>query len=388
MRRQGSPRAEKLWLAVTGFVLFVAFSSKQNAGAFFVPVVAALMAFDSPRKLSVWLSRMLVMGTGFMSAALLFSGWLILYSDWAQFLESCFVIPSGKLMPRLAQDFPENLLWPIIGKGHAVARSILLVLLFSSGLFAFRFRSRFRSEASSERRLLHAAVLAIGLVLYQNVYNLITNQSVENGYPFLGLICAFWLACLPKLLQGMKGFSLAFDKPLLRIALPAILVAVLAGRGLKVAYARRVHDVFKGADFSEHLKVEGFEALRWAKPSKFGGDDIKAGDVEGLVAYLKQRDQDFFVFPDFTFLYAALGKVSRQPVLFWWKGISYPTLYDQRLDERVVQSLRDGDVRIIVIEEPSWEAGRLDDFPLLKAFIHGEFADTRRFGALRVLEKR
>ena len=112
--------------------------------------------------------------------------------------------------------------------------------------------------------------------------------------------------------------------------------------------------------------------------------------MEALIAELEKRDQNFFVFPDFTFLYAVLGRPSPQPLLWFHWGITYAREYDRAVDERIVKALEHNNVELIVIEEKSWmdSSEQLQHFPILATKIRTEYEEVARHGIFRVLRER
>ena len=51
----------------------------------------------------------------------------------------------------------------------------------------------------------------------------------------------------------------------------------------------------------------------------------EAEDLEALVRFLTREGKPFFIYPDFTFLYGAVGVTPPQPLL-WFRQIGYASV--------------------------------------------------------------
>jgi hypothetical protein len=152
---------------------------------------------------------------------------------------------------------------------------------------------------------------------------------------------------------------------------------------------RDVHDVFQLARFDRLLDVDRTWPLRWGEPTRIHGMRVRGADLAALVAFLRERDEAFFVFPDFTILYALVGQEPPQPLLWFHRGLTYPEARDAALDRRIVAEIERRGVRTVVVERASWlgTKARLGDFPELRRLLDGRFTPVRRFGLFEVLER-
>ena len=260
-----------------------------------------------------------------------------------------------------------------------VARTALIVCA------ALAVTSLWRARRQPRRsRATHAAAwTALALYLYQNLFNFTSNNKPENAYAFAGVIAVCALASAP------RAWSPWRPSRWLHWILVATVLLPLFAWGLHSGWARRVHIVFRHSEFDGQLDADGWRQLRWGKPTRIGDVEVRVEDVNGVIGHLRRREGNFFVFPDFTFLYALLGRVSPQPVLWFHWRMTYPTLYDPELDQWIVRDLQRHDVRTIVLEESAWlGSDSLSQFPLLVRWIDEQFEDAARFGMFRVLERR
>jgi hypothetical protein len=326
-------------------------------------------------------------GAGLFGAAGLFAAWLWGCSDPASFYHHVFEIPAQLGAERFRRDAAELLRMLLTGAGPDFVR----LPLFATSAFAFAVLLRALLAPVTERSRLVAAALCVGLALAQNLFVFTTFNAYENGLPFVGLVFTLGTGLL---LTSRLGAPLATAITWLAFATTGYVV----WRGAELSMSRQVHDIFGGASFPHSLAIERLEGLRWAQPTRIRelddppgtGSDVTEQDLAALVSLLESRGANFLVFPDFTFLYGVVGRPSPQPLLFFHRGNTYSKQYEPALDERIVGSLRANDVAIVVLERVSWfgTQKRLNDFPLLKAFLADGFEKSREIGIFDVYERR
>ena len=162
-------------------------------------------------------------------------------------------------------------------------------------------------------------------------------------------------------------------------------------QGIRTAWTRSVHDIFRGAEFVDVTSIEGLERLKWGNPTEIYNVDFTSDDLTKVVNRLKSENRPFFVFPEYTILYGLLGVPSPQPLLWFHGGLTFPYEYDEPLDQWIVDSLVRADVELIVLQETCFFGAKLcsiTDFPLLKEFIRQNFALDEQCGGFKILRKR
>ena len=313
--------------------------------------------------------------------------WLLLYADPSQFLDAYLRYPSGNLIPRLLNDPARALSGPWIGSGNGLPR---LLSLSVAGLAVFHWiRSKSSIPAGIPPARMRSLVwLTLLLVFFQNVFLTVTYNHAENCYPFAGVL----LGMLMFFLQGLRS-SNARPESFVGKALPwlpILLLLLLIGRGTKVAWTRDAHDIFRSSVFTGEIDRPGWRSLQWARPHQVTPrSDIQIEDLNALIQDLEKRDDNFFVWPDSTFLYPLLRKPSPQPILFFWRGITSPRDPDGDLDQRIVTDLEKNQVRVVV-QELDWfgkggEIRSLGDLPLLRSWIAENFEEVATYGIYQVL---
>ena len=162
-------------------------------------------------------------------------------------------------------------------------------------------------------------------------------------------------------------------------------------QGIRSAWLRSVHDLFANAEFRDVTPIEGLERLKWGKPTLILDVDYTYEDLTKVVDRLKSEGKPFFVFPEFILLYGVVGTPSPQPLLWFHKGLTYPSEYDESLDRWMVDSLIAANVELVVLQETCFFGANMytmTDFPLLKDFINRQFVFDERFGAFKVWRKK
>lgn len=385
----GRPRGQSPWGPfLAGILLLLAFLSKQNVAGLFFPIPLLILFLDR-RSTPGWLRQSAFYLGGILLAAMAFGLWLYLYADPAQFRSSVFEYPAGMLLPRLMKNLWVTLLGPFLGVGKWPHRLVHLMGLILIMLW-LRWRSGRHADNGGDPIPALAVWILLSLILLTNLFHVVTNNSVENNQPFLGLILILdvWL-----LRQLLDRISL---RPVVRVWTSTVAILLLAalviGRAIKVDATRMVQDLFRGVVFEGHLGRPRWNDLTWARPFRIHGErEIPLEDVRDLLADLERRDQNFFTWPDFQIFYPILGKPDPQPLNFFWKGITYPSRYDETLDRRLLTDLKNNDVRVVVLQT-AWfsmhdQPRKLSDFRLVDAWIRTDFREVARYGIFRVLTR-
>lgn len=399
-RQAGNSRRNVL-LALSGVAAFASILGKQNAGTFMLPIYILVVAaaYLPDRRLA--LRRAGAFVAGLVGAAAVFLVWLAVASNFANFNHYVIGVASELGKKRLGA-FVRNgfgIAKPYFGRRAAPSVNAIVVgSLVVAVLALMVWRRSRRDPGTDSRRPLLAGVVCIYLVFFQHLFMNTTLNQQENAYPFLGLVLAIAAGLAINLIRsrrpeaGQPQVPAAVRKALIAVVWVVVMVAgVFAVRtGIEVGMSRKVHDVFRGDRFDRPLEVAGLEGLRWADPMRMRGFEMFAKDFVELVAYLRQRGENFFVFPDFTILYGVVGVPSPQPLLWFHERVTYPKEGDPKLDRWIVEDLKKNRVGIVVIEQVAWfnTGERLDAFPGLKAYIYGDFERLGQIGTFSIYQRR
>lgn len=364
-------KGERTLYLIAGLFAFMAVISKQNAGAFIVPVAAVLFWAASPRDFRQIVIDFVLYSLGWVAGLLAFGMWLFARSDFSLFMRHFIEIPANEVSAdRLSYSVVDWIKSIFVGSAPMVITIVSLISVLIA-IFYIILNLKMKSESNS---VLLPAIMSLSLFLYHNIFRITSNNQIENSLPFIGLIAATGLGLL---LRAKKFNSL-------RIIAAIIFVGISIWSlwlGANVAYSRQVHNIFQQSTFPHRLENQKLSALSWGEPTRIK-NRIPPGDINRILEYLKQSGENFFIFPDFTLFYGILDVPSPQPLVWFHPGLTYSRKYDSSLDNWLVADLQKNDVRIIIIEQESWfnTTERLADFPLLKTFIADHFEIEKQIG--------
>lgn len=397
-RQERASRGSAL-LAGCGVAAFASMLAKQNAGLFMLPVYLLLLAAAYLPDWRLALKRATAFAAGLAGAAGVFFAWLALASSPANFNRYVIGVASELGEKRLGTFVREGfgIVKPYFGRRAALSvNAIVIGSLAVAVLALILWRRSWKDRGGRSRRYLLAGIVCIYLVFFQHLFMNTTLNQQDNAYPFVGLVLAIAAGLALSLIRSRRfedRKTLAKARKGM-VAVVCVVIAVAAGfavkDGVEVGMSRKVHDVFRGERFDRPLEVAGLEGLRWPDPMRMRGFDMFAKDFTELVSYLRQRRENFFVFPDFTILYGVVGVPSPQPVLWFHERVTYPEEGDPELDRWIVDDLKKNKVRIVVIEQVAWfnTGKRLDAFPQLKAYVYGDFERLGQIGTFSIYQRR
>jgi hypothetical protein len=319
--------------------------------------------------------------------------------------------------------------WKVLGTlvfQPLLSSSIPLFLLSSlAGVITAGLLTAGRSRTGVSTRVALAAWLCVALPQFHSAFQLTTNNDASNNNAYVGLtvVCLvalvqYWLRNAPRVSwnEGSERLRVPLLGPVF-VKVAALLVGGLVlyslGEGLMVSRGRFVQEFAPGTSFSEPLGVPGARRVLWGEPTritpqfcsslgdmcKISGastaldhsyDVLRREDFEDVASLLRQRNRNFFVFPDATMLYGLTGRPSPQPLLYFHPGQSY-SLGDQAdLDRAIVDALEQHQVSTVVLERASFMGTHklLTQFPRLDAWIARNFELSREVGNYHVFDAR
>lgn len=382
-----------------GCLTFLSFMSKQNVGAFIFllyPVIIAVGHGGSWKRL---LGRLGLFLSGFGGCAAAFVVWLHARSDYGVFVQHFFEIPS-RLGSKRLRAFAESwfgILRPHFGGRGPLTVSVMVWVSLAVTIYALvRVLVRRREAAigppGEGSKSAHLSIaICLYLVLFQHLFTNTTLNQPENALGFLGISFALAMGLLMRLTGGGAARRYGAGLVLRTVMFAGIAAGVVLASvaGIRVAMDRRVHDILRGASYDGSAGIERLEHLRWARPTSIGGFNISEASIAQLYEYLKQRDENFFIFPDFTIFYGIVGVPSPQPVLWFHRWVTYDPGSNAEMDNRIVRDLKRNNVTIFVLEQVAWfnTGKRLADFPRTKAYLMNNFARVGQTGIFSIHEK-
>ena len=374
-------RGAALW---SGLLSGLAFFSKQNAGALSVVCLLLLILVLGGARRAPLALRFLV-GLGVCGG--LFLLWLLLFSDVRGFLRHFIALPVAEGLRRVASaEYRAGMLAGIRSSGLTLAL-VLLGPLLSLGGLALHARSLFAGgRPALPRRSTLGFAVALSLASLQWVFIRVTSNLPDNAFGFAGLADVLaLLAALEALWPGGPA-AVGSWKRMAQAGLVAVVALPLAFAGRDLARSRLVHDYWFEIHYRNAPVSRALAPARWSARH----DDpraIRVEDVDALVDFLRERGDPFFVFPDFVALYGLAGAEPPQPLLWFHRGLTYPTQYDEELDRRIVRELVRHRVRYVVVESVSFlgTEKRLSHFPLLRDYL-ARFRPLLSYGIFEVRE--
>jgi 4-amino-4-deoxy-L-arabinose transferase-like glycosyltransferase len=361
-----------------GVLLAASLLCKQNAGAEFLPIAlgaATLPLLDRKQKA---LRSGLEVLAGIALGAVIFATWLWTFSSpsefWKEYVVMARQIGSDRagLVGLLFAVFPLSMTWPFV--------------IVAMGIFAAAFsKTRTASMPPANRVLI--IWLVVGCAYYQNLFKMHTDNEIENGVPFLGLLYGLSVAVFWKYAVLAETPRTDWQKRAFFVGLACLVLGYPLLNGLNTAWSRSVQEFEAGAVFNQHVKVPGLARVLWGEPTRYGErSTIDRRDFEALNAWLAETQANFFVFPDSTMLYGLQGRVSPQPWLYFSPGHSFLIEDLPKVDAAVVDALQKNNVRVIVLEKDSWVLNHnlWKQMPKLRAWIESDFEKVRDFGIYEV----
>lgn len=360
-------------ICCSGIVFALAFYTKQNIAAGFLPVLAAaLLVFNEERSIR---ERA---GYGLL--------WIIVAAA-ATALPALFFTFTGRLDSFYYYYFrlPSELgSWRM-----RVGNQALLFVLPAIVIFAAIIISAYRKypgnlSVTQKQQTTRGLLLLFHAFFLQHFLELTMAQDPIMLHMLMGIfICLgmFYLNCYIKHL----GFEiLAFVRYLAGGAL--FFSAILFG--LNHSLLRLDQETVSGSQFGDPLKDEFFDTLRWGVPTYAESQSrvsITSEDLEKVLAVAREQNSSIFVYPDYSILYPAAGKLPPHPFLWFHPGLTFGSL--RKADSIIKAGLIDNKVNTIIIESAYYDVKQRRDigvFPETNRFIEANFKVTEVFGVFTI----
>ena len=392
-------REKSYLLFLSGAMWVLAFLSKQNFALLFLPVYAlAPILICEFRKKDI-----LHLLLGIITLSLLFTLWLLFFSDIKKFITYFFSIPIHEGLRRFSGK-TEHMVHKFsytMGVCNFIFTSVALLFIYDS----FKRRDCFKKKSELILKYSAPALLLIFLIFYSYIMILTTRNNPANAWAFLGIITGLAFHLINKLYITRKSstsplessnkeqsqkLGRVFSTLFLTIIAPLIIIT-----GIISATKREVSDFDRTVpqEYKQFKAPPSIQPLLWAENCVAGGVGgravlLKYQNIRRLISYLQRRNLNFFIFTDFTMLYGILGRPSPQPLLWFHKGLTFPRKYDGQLDAEIVSSLIKNNVRIVVFEEVSWmnSFATLKSFPRLDRYLHKRFRKVGYIGFYAIYE--
>jgi hypothetical protein len=396
-----------LWF-LAGCCMTCSFLSKQNAGAFFVPIYVGVILIQNWRTGRRFLLSLGSFGAGASIAALAFFVWLRFFSDPSMFWRHAIEVAGGIGKERVLlhlDSLAEGVFLCLLTPRSAIPPSLLGMLIGPLVLIVGALNLDLK--AGQMRKFAICGFLLLSLPLYQNLFIVSTMNEPQNAQPFLGLLIGLLLSVV--LLVRQTTYSADIGSGTIRIPIrlltPAAfttaaftLLSVLAAwvifEGVQVARYRVVQEFGSTTRFVNRVQVPGMEGFYWGDPTliptQTGLVTIRREDFENLARYLQSRPGNFFVAGDATILYGLLRKPSPQPLLYFAPNHSHTAADIPRLDNAILRSLETHNIQTVVKEQFTFMSTQpvYSVFPQTWSWLTSKFEPVHNFGIFEVWERK
>lgn len=373
---------------------------KQNAGSLLALPVLAVLAVQvlpdwrsAPRKLLPFLAG-LAAGIG------TFLLWVRFVADWDGFILHAITIPMSLAGNRLPRDPLRiiRLLSTMDSPVYLMASAAAIILVAALLGFASSF------SAAQPRGLRLAAVLSVTLVLYQNIFRHTALNDPENALPYIGLAFGLALAIVVHLFwnrlalvnteSGAYILKTGAINRLVTLSL-GLFAFLLFNSGLAVVRTRVVHEFSRThSSFDERgIAIPTAHRVVWSRDTPAGlgpnAPKIAREDFEQLYRFLAAQPYNFFVYHDATILYGLTGRIPPQPLLFFLQGHTFRKQDIPALDQQILASLRQNDVRVFVREAIVFmpDTAPLESFPETHRWLTTSFHRVKVFGNYEIWQR-
>ena len=272
----------------------------------------------------------------------------------------------------------------ILVRLSAAACTLFFLTMLAAAVWTWRSNSPLsESLAMVASQRLPVLVLALGLVLIDYLFSLLTNNDAEN-------CCAHVFVA-----SGALYATLAAEgsgRYLKRAASAVLLLALFDTTvfNLRTNAGRRVNDfrgplhVVPGATIDPMLSFMLYDA-----PKLEGYPHVEAADYRALLEFLRSHQGNFFLLGDSSILYALSNRPSLNPTLWYHPGLAMPLVGTPMFDwyqAQILSAIRDNHCRFLVVEDThTWTHVQLADFPALERELNPDPSTHEHFGVFEVI---
>jgi len=394
------PVNNKLILVIAGACAFLSMLGKQNAALFFFPIYVILLVIIHLPDLKKIFVSIIVFISGFLGSLTIFLLWLFTYSDPKIFLQYYIRVPGLAGKARLLDRGIEALFEPLMPLPEAYGY-YFFAIYFIAVLTLLLSIYNLRKNNDLGRYQFVSSITCVGLLLFQHIFICSTHNQAAVGLMFSGVIFTIGVGLVIYLFNFVS--DCIKNKYVMRILGMLLIVGgcipfyFLLQWGFSNAWDRKIQETIYSdwwdsapqTVFTKSFTEPKLKYLKWAQPTIINGKTVHAEDLSNLFTFLKEKNENFLIFPDFTIFYGLLDVPSPQPILFFYKGLAYSHQYDSKLDQWIVRDLKKNNVTIMIIEEAYLpvSGNRMNDFPYLQSYWMNGFVKTDQIGIFSIYEK-
>lgn len=320
-------------ILISGLCFGLAFHAKQNVALAFLPVLTGAAFFLQ------YPNKTIRSSVTFLTATVIFTVLPMLYFSASGLLETYFTyaytIPSTLGRERLTENIDTLLI-------------LVPTLLLGTVFYIIRYHkaaSNVPLEVQNEgiRRIL----LLFHCLFFPCVLELTMVQDPFVRHMLLGLLIVLIPRYFTKLLL-LAGYTF---HPALGRATLILTALACVGLGTYQSIWRGAQEPIAGSAFSAPLRDSFFDTLRWGEPTYSAQDkniQIEHKDIRNALTRIRAEPGSVFIYPDFSILYTAAGKLPPHPYLWFHPGLSFKDMHE--LDSTLLNALILKQVKLIVLE--------------------------------------
>lgn len=390
-----------VWLTIPS-ILMLAVLSKQTPSLYMLPVSVILFPVLVPK--SQWQAAILKLAIGLIISALI----PFTLFDWAQidhkeawnyFWQQPSQIGASRLQEALDLDksiFEQFWLHPyqLLSRFNFWDELILYILPALLILYwLIRFLLKKNWEPILNWRAFQSWWLSFWLVGVMGAYLILTNNQRVNGLAYTFLCVGLAHGAILHVIEPIKVQYLNQLKSLKWVvqAISILLVIHFLSGAIdfhnEVVTNRTVHDFEpkKGPEINFSNDELGY--LQWSEA--WHGNSRNPSE---LITFLRQKNQPFFLFGDFTFLYGMVAQPSVAPNLWWHEGLTYPIALDPNratFELRLAKAVQQLHPAYVIFENSAHETylnTELSDFKELDQWIQNHKMNAFKIGAYELWE--
>ncbi|MBN1913473.1 MAG: hypothetical protein JW788_03640 [Candidatus Omnitrophica bacterium] len=376
------------------FIFSLAYFSKQIPAVFSIPVLVFIFLFMPEKRSRARMLISLLAGAIFTFCLILIS-YKVLPIDPLRlkvyFMELPYnigLLRAQRLLHGLSVlQICRIFFYPHYLLSGSIVRMNSFVLVYAGFIIALIIKFLKKSRASG---LVKEAFLSIFLLVICNLFIAFTLHQIENGIPYLFLS----LGIIHNLMdRSLISAGFLKHRQLFRLCVASVFFAVAifdaAIFNERINNSRMVNSLSftRDNDGSRQLPSE-LRFMSFSVP--FYWQPMRARDLRDVCEFFKNKEDNFFLFGDFSVLYALTKRPSVNPSLWFHGGLTIPGFNSDRFtsyEDELLHNFKKLNVKYVVIENEgiTFSRVKLTDFSRLNSFIGKNTSGLKDFGWFKII---
>ncbi|WP_157162614.1 hypothetical protein [Cylindrospermum stagnale] len=388
---------------------FLAYFSKQSPSVFFIPLIISIIFTGLIYKNKIEISRIICAifsSLGLLIFLLLLIGNLFKI-EIKQFIYYFYTLPSEIGKERLKDilhdplgtiiyllEFAKPFKYAFAGTySPGILFSTLLSLLCFYKFVELKSRKQkiipFILKDKKSLNLLQQVAIIIALNTISVIFIKLTLNEPAVGVPFVFLSLGLTHNLVIYIFENNYLNSKTKTKPIISTVIIVSVVNLILFV-YKVDMPRLVNNL----DFNHKIEnynfsqVSDLNYLEWQLPSFYLGTEPQ--EFESLLKYLKEQNNNFFLFGDSSVLYGLSKKPSVNPSILFQYGYGMPNQNSSELNDyqfKVIENMEKYHVKLFIKEGiQTWMGLIINDFSIINNFIKVNKCNskTHKYGNFKI----